>query len=246
MIDARHIEISHLVVKRGRKTALDDVSLTLDRGPTVLLGPNGAGKSTLIEALLGDLRVSRGSIRILGLESRSGRRANARHIGWLPQDPRLDLSMRACEMVTYAAWLKGLAWPDATAHALRALSRVDLTQFADARAQTLSGGQRRRLAIATAIAHEPEILLLDEPMNGLDPEQRREVRAAIREYSQHACVVVATHILQDLAEIGGRIALLNHGSLAFSGTVESFIAESASSAVSDLEATYLRKIGREP
>ena len=240
MITARDVRVD-----RGSTVALESVSFRAGAGVTVVLGPNGAGKTTLVEAILGRLPCRSGQLLVLGRTPSAHDPEALRKIGWLPQQPDLAGSLRALELATYAAWLKGLSWPEAEDGARDALALVDLTDRANVRASRLSGGQQRRLAFASAIAHRPQVLVLDEPMNGLDPEQRRHLRDVIRRYAATACVVVATHILQDLPDIGGQVLILDRGTTVFADSVDRFIAEAGATTVGQLEDAYVRQLDRD-
>ncbi|WP_168207356.1 ATP-binding cassette domain-containing protein [Microlunatus elymi] len=203
---------------------------------TVLLGPNGAGKSTLVACLLGDQVPDSGEVEVLG--GRPAKRGSPqRRIGWLPQDPQLPQRFRVAEMVTYAGWLKGLDWSDARTAGIAALERVDLVDRSASLVKELSGGMRRRAAIAAATVHEPEVLLLDEPMAGLDPQQRIAVRDVIARYADTATVLMCTHILQDVVAVANRVVVVDHGVVRFDGATEAFTA--LSGRTGDLEAAYL-------
>lgn len=175
------------------------MSISGDRGVFVLLGPNGAGKTTLLRLLTGDLRPSHGKVLVDGQDPARQHRSTLARVGWMPQEIRLPRNFRLSEFVAYAGWLKGLEWSLATARAGLSLERVGLADRSGDRIRQLSGGMMRRAAFAAAVVHDPPILLLDEPMAGLDPEQRAQLRSIIVEQGARSCVVLSTHILQDSA-----------------------------------------------
>lgn len=216
---------------------LRKISLHAEPGVNILLGPNGAGKTTLLRLLVGELKPSGG--RLLsdeGAEVRPRSRARMAKVGWMPQQLNLPSRMRLLDFVTYAGWLKGLRWSTARANALECLDLVNLADRSDDRIGQLSGGMLRRSALAAAIVHKPELLLLDEPLVGLDPEQRVEMREMIRDQGVSTCVIMATHILQDLALLGDEIVLIADGQVRFSGPRDDFADLGGPSR--DLEAAY--------
>ncbi|WBQ03413.1 ABC transporter ATP-binding protein [Kribbella sp. CA-293567] len=230
-----------LTVRYGAQSALEDVNLTLQAGVTVLLGPNGAGKTTLVKCIAGEKRPATGELAVCGLDPFRQRREMMRLLGVLPQEPRLPRRASILEFVTYAAWLKQCPPKRADALASKALAAVGLTEQANKPAKKLSGGMQRRASIATAIVHRPPVVLLDEPMSGLDPAQRANLRATIRDIAgDDACVLVTTHILQDVPELADRVIVLTDGMVRFDGSVEEFArrADSAASATQLLESAY--------
>ncbi len=210
-----------LSVRAGRHLAVERLDLQLDPGVHGLLGPNGAGKTTLIKALATVLRPHDGSLHLVGEDADGGDlREIRRHIGYLPQRFGYYPRYTAREFVEYLAWLKempGSAIPGAVE---RALDRVGLADRADSRMKTLSGGMVRRVGIAQAIVNDPSVLLLDEPTAGLDPEQRVSFRGLLRELGRDSCVVVSTHLVEDVAAACEDAILLDRGRLVFRGSIE--------------------------
>ena len=202
----------------GRSLVLKGIDLDLDVGLTCLLGLNGAGKTTLLRTLAGDLAPRAGSV---SLGDRAGDavqdRASLAGIGYLAQDPVLPGHMSVRDVVGYAAWLKGVQDRDAVG---LALEQVSMSSQARDRCRTLSGGMRRRVALACALVGLPPVLLLDEPTVGLDPEQRLQLRDVVRTVAESAAVVVSTHELAEVAALGGRVIVLFDGAVVFSDTVE--------------------------
>ena len=209
-----------LCVRAGRHLAVDHLDLTLDTGVHGLLGPNGAGKTTLIKALATVLRPHAGALDLVGIDAGGGDlRELRRYIGYLPQSFGFYPRYRAREFVEYLAWLKEVPRDAIPAAVDRALDRVGLADRADSRMGSLSGGMVRRVGIAQAIVNDPEILLLDEPTAGLDPEQRVDFRRLLREVGGDSCVVVATHLVEDVAAACDDAVLLDEGRLVFRGTI---------------------------
>ncbi|GLY47374.1 ABC transporter ATP-binding protein [Lentzea sp. NBRC 102530] len=210
---AWEIATENLRVKAGRRMAVDGVTLKMGRGVHGLLGPNGAGKTTLIRALATVLEPAAGELHLLGgMESRELRK----RVGYLPQEFGHYKRFTVREFVAYVAWLKEMR--DIPAATQRAIDRVGLADRADDRMKTLSGGMIRRVGIAQAIVNDPEILLLDEPTAGLDPAQRLRFRELLTELGTDACVVVSTHLVEDVAAACTDVVLLSQGKLVFQGT----------------------------
>lgn len=217
------IDFDRLTCGYGRKSAgtvLKDFTWSVPLGVTSLLGPNGAGKSTLLKCLVGELKPWSGSIA--WVQDGDGRSVlvRSRDIGYVPQSSTLPGHLRAAQAVEYCAWLNGAPADRLGAAATWALELVDLRDQAAARVRTLSGGQRQRLLIAAGLAHRPRVLILDEPTVGLDPAQRVNVRAAIRQLRDIEAVLLTTHLLDDVHQLGGHVGVINRGQLLFSGSVQ--------------------------
>lgn len=204
----------------GQREALHSVDLELTPGITALLGVNGAGKSTLLNVAAGGLRPSSGTVEIDGksLYHRAGRRSGLGKVALMPQSATFPGGMTAREVVAYVAWMKGLDWRTARAAASDALDRVGLSDRADERMKTLSGGMRRRVALAQALASAPRILLLDEPSTGLDPRQRRVMVDLLRELD--GTVLLSSHVMEDVADVADRVVVIDAGRLVFDGSMD--------------------------
>jgi ABC-type multidrug transport system ATPase subunit len=191
-----------------------------------VLGPNGAGKTTLMRALSTVVNPAAGRLTLLGapVDGRGDLRVVRRKLGYLPQQFGFYPRFTVREFVSYMAWLKEMpkaAVPDAVQ---RAIDRVGLTAKADARMKSLSGGMLRRAGIAQAVVNDPELLLLDEPTVGLDPEQRLSLRELLRDLAADSCVLVSTHLVEDVAAACTDVLLMNEGRLLFQGTPDDLIA----------------------
>ncbi|GAA3384010.1 ABC transporter ATP-binding protein [Cryptosporangium minutisporangium] len=214
------VQAEGLRVRTGRHLAVDGLDLTLDRGVHGLLGPNGAGKTTLMRALATVLPPAGGTLTLLGRDAnaRGALREVRRSLGYLPQHFGYYPRFTVREFVEYMAWLKEMPKRDVAAAVQRAIDRVGLTDRADTRLKTLSGGMLRRAGIAQAIVNDPQILLLDEPTVGLDPEQRLDFRVLLRELGADSCVLVSTHLVEDVAVACSDVVLLDRGRLVWQGT----------------------------
>ncbi|MBV8932014.1 MAG: ABC transporter ATP-binding protein [Kutzneria sp.] len=229
------IQARQLKVKAGKTTAVDGLTVSLGAGVHGLLGPNGAGKTTLIRALATVLRPADGALDVLGhpTGTRAGLRELRRHLGYLPQEFGFYPRFTVREFVGYMAWLKEVpkaTVPDAVQYAIE---RVGLADRADVKMKTLSGGMLRRAGIAQAIVNDPQILLLDEPTVGLDPAQRLHFRELLRELSADTCVVVSTHLVEDVAAACTDVILFDAGRLVFQGTPAELMAAGDASAPGD-------------
>ncbi|MEV4756682.1 ABC transporter ATP-binding protein [Micromonospora sp. NPDC049559] len=214
------VHAERLVVRAGRHLAVNGLDLALGTGVHGLLGPNGAGKTTLMRALATVVDPADGRLSLLGEEvtGRSDLRRVRRGLGYLPQHfgfyPRFTLR----EFVEYMAWLKEMPKAVIPGAVQRAVERVGLADRADSRMKTLSGGMLRRAGIAQAIVNDPQVLLLDEPTVGLDPEQRLHFRELLRELGVDSCVLVSTHLVEDVAVACTDVVLVNEGRLVWQGS----------------------------
>ncbi len=193
------------------KHALDGVSLSVPRGGVFgLLGPNGAGKSTLINILAGLVTKTAGRIRICGIDPDRNPRRARRAIGVVPQELNLDAFFTPREALEFQAGLYGV--PKRERRTDEILEKVGLADKADAYARSLSGGMRRRMLVAKALVHRPEVVILDEPTAGVDVELRRQLWAYARELNaQGVTIVLTTHYLEEAEALCDRIAIINHG-----------------------------------
>ena len=214
------IEVRDLSRRYGALKAVQDVSFDIRRGEIVgLLGHNGAGKTTIMKMLTGFLEPSAGTIRIDGLDIAVQRRAVQRRIGYLPENCPLYPEMTVLDYLDYQAALHGLAPAQRAVAIRRAVDRTELGAKATATIGTLSRGYRQRVGVAPAILHEPLILFLDEPTNGLDPAQIQHMRALVRELSIDATLIISTHVLHEVEAVCGRVLILRGGRLALDSTL---------------------------
>jgi ABC-2 type transport system ATP-binding protein len=205
----------------GSLTAVDDVDLALGRGIVGLLGPNGAGKTTLLRILSTVLAPDRGTLSLLGMDpaSPTTRTEVRRRLGYLPQSPRLYGGFTPLEMVDYVAILKehtDRAWRRREAVAV--LEAVGLGDRMHKRIRTLSGGMQQRVALAAALIGSPDLLVLDEPATGLDPEQRIASRSVLAETAHRGCVVLSTHNTAEVAALCQHVLVMDAGRICWSGT----------------------------
>ena len=206
------IDLEHLTRRYGEFTAVDDVSFHIDRGEVVgLLGHNGAGKTTLMKILTGYLEPTAGTVRVDGLEIGRDTPAIQGRIGYLPENCPLWPDMTVIDFLEYQAGLHRVP-PERRRRAVAtAIRRTALKEKAAAAIHTLSRGFRQRVGVAQAILHDPDIVILDEPTNGLDPSQILHMRELIGELAQGATVLVSTHILQEVQAVCQRVVILRAG-----------------------------------
>jgi len=198
----------------GPTLALDSLNLEIVRGEVFgLLGPNGSGKTTFIRLLAGYLLPTAGRLQIDGCDSvRESLQARAR-IGYVPEAAPVYGNMRVREFLSFMARLRGLSGRSVAEAVDRAIVALALGEVADRPARTLSRGYRQRTAIAQALLHDPPIIVLDEPTNGLDPRQIIEIRELIRGLAGRHTVIVSSHVLSEVARVADRVAILLGGKL---------------------------------
>jgi ABC-2 type transport system ATP-binding protein len=215
------IEIHRVTKKYGRKTAVDELDLHIPRGELfAFLGPNGAGKTTTIKMMVGLLRPTRGTVRIGDFDVvRQSGQANL-HSGYVPDQPYLYEKLSGREFLWFVAELYGM--PKATA-ARRIDEQIDafrLSEFVDDLAESYSHGMKQRLVFASSLVHDPSVLIVDEPMVGLDPRSMRLVKDLLRErVADGMTVFMSTHTLAIAEEIADRIGVISNGKLLYLGTV---------------------------
>lgn len=215
------IKVDHLYRRYGDIVAVDDVSFTIDRGEVVgLLGHNGAGKTTIMKMLTGYLEPTSGSVTVDGMRMGPDTAAIQRRIGYLPENCPLWPEMTVIEYLDYQAALHGIAASARGLAVARAIGRTALADRATQTIQTLSRGYRQRVGVAQALLHAPDIVILDEPTNGLDPTQIRHMRDLIRELARNATVILSTHILQEVQAVCERVLIMRAGRLAIDARIE--------------------------
>ena len=220
--DPAHVPEPTVVVNRvskwfGQKVAVSDVSCSFGPGVTGLLGPNGAGKTTMLRMLTGLILPSEGEVTVLGKPPRDDVSVYSK-VGLVPEEDAVYGFLTATQYVEYAAKLAGVANPKASAHT--ALKRVDLLDAADRALSGFSKGMRQRAKVAAALIDEPQILVLDEPLNGTDPVQRAHLISIFQELGKAGhTVVVSSHVLEEVERMTHRVIAMVDGKLAAAGNV---------------------------
>ena len=213
------IEVMHAARWYGQVSAVNDVTLSIGAGITGLLGPNGAGKSTLLKMMVGQLRPSRGEVRVLG-EPVFGNRALLRKIGYCPEHEGAWDELSGLEFVTLLTRLHGFSDGEARRLAEDALGRMDLAEAMHRRLGEYSKGMRQRAKLAQAIAHQPEVLFLDEPLTGCDPLARVRVLDEVKALAARgASVVISSHVLYEVEALTSSIVLVHKGRVVAEGDV---------------------------
>jgi ABC-2 type transport system ATP-binding protein len=213
----------------GYSTQVDvfqELSLTFGAGKTVLLGPNGAGKSTLLGLMASIYRPRRGSIELQGIGSPFTRKTASpyrRAVAWLPQHAGTFSGLTVREHVAYAGWLKGMKGGEAWRASSEALRSMGLEEFESRAATKLSGGQTRRMQLAGALVHDARVILLDEPIAGLDPLQQGRFHELVQSLDERLTVVVSSHDVSDLSDSYDRVVVLDEGEVRFDGPVNEFV-----------------------
>jgi ABC-2 type transport system ATP-binding protein len=216
---------SHVQRRFGSVLALSDVSFDLQKGVTGLLGANGAGKTTLINLLLGVLKPHAGQLQVLGMDPlRAGYRLRQR-IGYAPEDDRFPPDVKASELVRHFAEMRGIPRRAAVVRASDVLFEVGLGEERFRAIGTMSTGQRQRVKLAQALVHDPELVLLDEPTNGLDPIQRDDMLALVRRVGTTLgfTVLISSHLLGEVEQVSDYVVMLEGGRVARSGAVSDLL-----------------------
>jgi ABC-2 type transport system ATP-binding protein len=208
------VDVDDVSVWFGQKVALSELSCSFGPGVTGLLGPNGAGKTTLLRAITGLFGVNQGSVRVAGCDPRRDRRVHARAV-LVPEDDAVPAALTARQFVRYVADLHRVADRNAADDALQMVEMLDV---ADRRVDTFSKGMRQRTKVAAALVSNPNVLVLDEPLNGADPVQRVHLIELFKGLgAQGRTVIVSSHILNEVERLADRVIVLIHGRLAAAG-----------------------------
>src|ERR1700680_2937990 len=211
----------HVQRKFGQVLARSDVGLDLQPGVTGLLGANGSGKTTLISLLIGVLRPHGGSLQVLGMDPLKAGYKLRQRIGYAPEDDRFPPDVKANELVRHFAEMRGIPRRSAVVRASEVLFEVGLGEERFRPIGTMSTGQRQRVKLAQALVHDPELVLLDEPTNGLDPIQRDEMLALVRRIGTDLgfTVLISSHLLGEVEQVSDSIIMLEGGKVVRSGSV---------------------------
>ena len=213
------VTTEHLSKWYGQVSGLNDVTVTVPPGITGLLGPNGAGKSTFMKLITGQLKPSKGVVRVLG-EPIWGNPETYRRMGFCPEQDAFYERMTGIDWVTALVRLNGLSADAARAAAERALDAVDLMDAANKKIGAYSKGMRQRVKLAQALVHDPDLLILDEPLTGMDPIMRRRTIRQIKDWAKAGkSIIVSSHILHEVESMTSNILLINNGRIVAEGNV---------------------------
>lgn len=217
------VKVEHLSHRYNVQWAIRDVNIEITRnGIYGLLGSNGAGKSTTMNIMCGVLKQTEGKVFIKGIDMREHPVEAKRHIGFLPQKPPLHPDLTVEEYLVHCCNMRQIPSRQIPAAIKRVMERCGISHFEKRLIRNLSGGYQQRVGIAQAIVHEPEFVVLDEPTNGLDPNQILEVRRLIKEIARERTVILSTHILSEIQATCDYIRMIEQGNLVFEGTVDEF------------------------
>ncbi|SEW53357.1 ABC transporter ATP-binding protein [Chitinophaga arvensicola] len=217
------IKLEGLSHKYGSAWAIRDINLEIDRtGVIGLLGANGAGKSTTMNILCGVLKQTEGRVYIQGLDTQKEPEQARKQIGFLPQHPPLYLDLTVDEFLVYAAQLRRIEKAKVKAAVSEAKERCGIAHFSNRLIRNLSGGYRQRVGIAQAIIHKPKLVVMDEPTNGLDPNQLIEARKLIRDIGKDHTVLLSSHILSEIHLLCREVVMLEGGRIIFSDSMDAF------------------------
>jgi len=226
MTDA-FIEISGLVKRFGPFTAVDGLSFRVAKGEVLgFLGPNGAGKSTTMKMITGFLAPSAGQVAVCGFDVESQRMAAQSQIGYLPEGAPAYGDMTPRQFLSFIADVRGLRGKDAFMAIARAVERTELDHVMDQQIETLSKGFTRRVGLAQAILHDPKVLIMDEPTDGLDPNQKHSVRSLITSMAPEKAIIISTHILEEVDAVCSRALIIDRGRIVADGTPDDLVARS--------------------
>ncbi len=215
------VRLAGVTKRYGARTVLEGVSFDVQPGITGLVGPNGAGKSTLVRAILGLVRLAGGSVRVFSLDPAVEPSRVRRLIGVVPEDDASVPGLAGVEMVQYAARLSGLPATEALRRAHEVLDWCDAGQERYRAVETLSVGMRQKVAFAAALVHDPALVILDEPTNGLDPQGTREVRNLIRSLADEGITIfLSSHLLSEIEQLSSHVAVMSQGRLVANGSLD--------------------------
>lgn len=221
------IEVQHLVKKFGDFTAVNDLSFAVESGQVMgFLGPNGAGKSTTMKMITGFLRPTAGTARIAGIDICDNPLAAQTQLGYLPEGAPAWPDMTPRQFLDFITRIRGLDKAAARQAITRAIGMTELHGVLDQPIDTLSKGYRRRVGLAQAIVHDPDVLVMDEPTDGLDPNQKFQVRQAIEEMAAHKAIIISTHILEEVDAICSHAMIIDRGEIVAEGTPSALAARS--------------------
>jgi ABC-2 type transport system ATP-binding protein len=216
------VALDHVTVAYGSNRALRDVSATFPKGAVGLLGPNGAGKSTLLKSLLGFIPPSSGRLEVFGLDVASRPLEVRARIGYMPENDGHIPGMNAVTFVAYCAQLAGLPKTDAMQRAHEVLFYVGLGEARYRNVETYSTGMKQRIKLAQALVHDPELMFLDEPTNGMDPKGRDEMLDLVRDlaHNKGVSLILSSHLLPDVEFVCDYVVVLDKGAVAAAGPIE--------------------------
>lgn len=221
------LRIRELTKRFGALTAVDNISLAVDRGEVLgFLGPNGAGKSTTMKMVTGFLPPTSGTAEVCGFDVTRDPIEVKRRVGYLPEGAPLYEDMTPLAFLNFVSEVRGTAAAERARAIERAAGLINIADVMHQPIGTLSKGYKRRVGLAQAIIHDPEVLILDEPTDGLDPNQKHEVRELIAKMAEDKAIVISTHLLEEVEAVCTRAVIISRGSIVTDGTPEALLARS--------------------
>ena len=221
------IEVESLTKRFGSIVAVENVSFSVPRGVVLgFLGPNGAGKSTTMRVITGYLPATEGTARVCGQDIAMNPVAAKRHIGFLPEGAPLYGEMSVVGFLDFISRVRRLSGAAKKRRMTEVVDRMGLGEVLHQRVETLSKGYKRRVGLAQAILHDPDVLILDEPTDGLDPNQKHHVRELIRDMGSEKAIIISTHILEEVDAVCDRALIIDRGRIVLDGTPDQFHARS--------------------
>ncbi|MDP6389762.1 MAG: ABC transporter ATP-binding protein [Alphaproteobacteria bacterium] len=221
------IEIDHLSKRFGPIVAVDDISFSVAKGEVLgFLGPNGAGKSTTMKMITGFLGPTSGTARVAGFDVRDDPIEVKRRTGYLPEGAPMWPDMTPASLLRFVADIRGFASAEGENRIADAIAKTELGQVLQQPIDTLSKGFKRRVGLAQALLHDPEVLILDEPTDGLDPNQKHQVRELIRTMAGDKAIVISTHILEEVEAVCSRAIIIDRGRIVADTTPDGLMAQS--------------------
>ncbi len=229
------IKVNNVSKCYGSKQAVDDLSFQVEKGEVLaFIGPNGAGKSTTMRMITGFIPISDGTISINGNDIEKNPLEAKQLIGYLPENAPLYPQKTVEEFLRFIADVRGFKGDEKKEKVENAIKRCFLEPVRHQSIDTLSKGYKHRTCFAQAILHDPEVLILDEPTDGLDPNQKREMRNLIKEMGKTKAIIISTHILEEVEAVGSRVVLISAGKKVFDGTPEEFKSKSPEGKLADV------------
>ncbi len=221
------IESDHLTKRFPQITAVDDISFTVERGEVLgFLGPNGSGKSTTMKMITGFLAPTSGTARVSGFDVLKQPLEVKKRVGYLPEGAPAWPDMTPSALLKFCAGIRGYSGNEAEIRIADAVAKTQLSSVLQQPIETLSKGFRHRVGLAQALLHDPEVLILDEPTDGLDPNQKHEVRELIKQMSGDKSIIISTHILEEVGAVCSRAIIIADGRIVSDGTPEELAAKS--------------------
>lgn len=213
------VSVNHLTRKFGEFTAVDDLSFVVPTGEVIgFLGPNGAGKSTTMKMITGFLTPTSGRVEVCGADIEVNPKASKKQIGYLPEGAPMYGDMTTERFLRFIGQVRGFSGAELSRRVDAAMARIELDEVRHQTIETLSKGFKRRVGLAQAILHDPPVLVLDEPTDGLDPNQKHQVRSLISDIAHDKAIIISTHILEEVDAVCSRALIIDRGRLLADGT----------------------------